>query len=265
MNVGSRLIADGEAAELPVPGKCALHDPAVTSQFCAALNAPPSDARLNVALGQGTSASAVIIRLVRVQFARPLAWRSPALPDGRHSINQRLQHSAVMHVGAGEPQSEWDAVRIREDVALRACLAAVRRVWAGRRAPFLAATAALSSAARLKSIALCWPKRSSRTCCSFCQTPACCQSRKRRQHVMPEPQPISWGSIFQGVAERRMNRMPVRAARSLNRGRPPLGLGGSGGRRGSITAQRASETRGLPCQTNAPMPVLLGALNCFQS
>jgi transposase len=30
--------------------------------------------------------------------------------------------------------------------------------------------------------------------------PASCQSRKRRQQVMPEPQPISWGSISQGDA-----------------------------------------------------------------
>ncbi len=164
MDVGSPLIADGKAAELSIPGKCALHDPAVTSQFCAALNATPGDARLNVASGQGVAAAAMIIRLVRMQLARALARRAPALPDGRDGINERLQHAAVMHVGTSQLQGERDAVRVREDVALRACLATVGRVRAGRRAPFLAATAALSRAARLKSMALWRPNLSSRTC-----------------------------------------------------------------------------------------------------
>jgi hypothetical protein len=31
------------------------------------------------------------------------------------------------------------------------------------------------------------------------QTPACCHSRKRLQHVIPEPQPISCGNISQGI------------------------------------------------------------------
>ena len=32
------------------------------------------------------------------------------------------------------------------------------------------------------------------------QTPAACQSRKRFQQVMPQPQPISWGKSSQGQA-----------------------------------------------------------------
>lgn len=51
MAIGSPLIADRKAAELSLPGKCALHDLAVTSQLCAALNATPGSARLNVASG----------------------------------------------------------------------------------------------------------------------------------------------------------------------------------------------------------------------
>jgi hypothetical protein len=39
--------------------------------------------------------------------------------------------------------------------------------------------------------------------------------------------------------------MPVSAARSLIRGRPPFGLDGSGGISGSTTAQRSSGRRGL--------------------
>lgn len=220
MNVSPALMADGEPVKLPEPGQCALHHPAVTSQLRAALDTPSGDPRLNVPLAESLPTATVIIRLVRVQLGGALARRPPVLPDGRDSIDERLQHAAVVPGGTSELQRERDAVRIREDVALRAGFAAAGRVRAGRRAPFLAGTAALSRAARLKSMALWRPKRSSRTCCSFGQTPACCQSRKRRQQVMPEPQPMSWGSIFQGVPERSTNKMPVRAARFLRRGRP---------------------------------------------
>lgn len=41
----------------------------------------------------------------------------------------------------------------------------------------------------------------SRILCSRSQTPAACQSRKRRQQLMPEPQPISWGNISHGMPD----------------------------------------------------------------
>jgi hypothetical protein len=139
VDVGSTLIADSQTAGLPVPGQCALHHPAVTSQLRAAFNPTLGDARLNVALAQSAPTATVIISLVGVQFVgTPAPW-SPTLPDGKDSIDERLQHAAVMHGGAGVPQGKRSAVRIREDVALRACLAAVGRVRAGCRAPFSAA------------------------------------------------------------------------------------------------------------------------------
>jgi hypothetical protein len=62
--------------------------------------------------------------------------------------------------------------------------------------------------------------------------------------VMPEPHPISRGSISVGNAERRTNRMPVRAARDDTRVRPPLSFGGSGGNNGSIINHSASGSNG---------------------
>ena len=244
MDVGSALVAGSKAAELAEPCQCPLHYPPVPPEPRTALDTAPSDARLNVAADQGTTAAAMIVRLVGVELAGPAPGWSPGLPDRRHGIDHLLQHDAVVNVGSRQADRERDALRIGEDVTLGARLAPICRVRACRRAPLLAATEALSRAARLKSMALRRPKRSSSTRWSVSHTPACCQSRRRRQQVMPEPQPISWGSISQGMPERRTNRMPVRAARSGTRGRPPLGLGGSGGRRGSITAQRASDTRG---------------------
>jgi hypothetical protein len=78
------------------------------------------------------------------------------------------------------------------------------------------------------------------------QTPACCHSTKRRQHVLPEPHPISRGNICHGNPPRNTNRMPVNAGRSETRGRPPprrarrRGFGSNGSRR----AHSASSKRG---------------------
>src|SRR6266436_4437636 len=75
-----------------------------------------------------------------------------------------------------------------------------------------------------------------------CQMPDCCQSRRRLQQVMPEPQPSSFGSISQGMPLRRTNTMPLRHTRSAIRGRPPCGLGLGNGKRGSITSRKMSGT-----------------------
>jgi hypothetical protein len=71
--------------------------------------------------------------------------------------------------------------------------------------------------------------------------PAFCQSRKRLQQVIPEPQPSSLGSISQGMPVRRTNTTPRRQARSGIRGRPPFGLDLAGGKRGAITFHKSSE------------------------
>ena len=82
-------------------------------------------------------------------------------------------------------------IRVHEDVALGAGLAAVGRVRAGEFAPLLAGNEALSSEQRPKSTALARPSRSSSARWSRSKTPAACQSRSLRQQAMPEPEPIS--------------------------------------------------------------------------
>jgi hypothetical protein len=74
------------------------------------------------------------------------------------------------------------------------------------------------------------------------QVPDSCQSRRRLQQVIAEPQPNSFGNISQGTPLRRTNTMPLRQARSGTRGRPPCGLGFGNGKRGSITFHRQSGT-----------------------
>jgi hypothetical protein len=50
------------------------------------------------------------------------------------------------------------------------------------------------------------------------------------------------------------NRIPVRVARSSMRGLPPLGLGGSSGKSGSITSHSSSVTSGLAIFSSYPPP-----------
>lgn len=159
-----------------------------------------------------------------------------------------------MDVRPRQLQSEGDALRIGDDVALRARLAPIGRVRARRWPPLLAAIEALSREARLKSMPFWRPSRSRSACCRRSHTPAFCQSRKRRQQVIPEPQPISRGSNSHGVPERSTNRIPVSAARSEVRGRPPFGLARSGGSSGAISAHRPSGRSGLAISTQRAKP-----------
>jgi hypothetical protein len=85
-------------------------------------------------------------------------------------------------------------------------------------------------------------------------TPARCQSRRRRQQVMPDPQSISRGRYSQGMPVRSTNRMPVRAFRSESGLRPglrrrrSLGLGRSGSiHRHSCSSRRGFATARPPC------------------
>jgi hypothetical protein len=165
--------------------------------------------------------------------------RSENRGDG---INHRLQHLRIVDVGSRMSDRQGDTLAVDHKVALRARFTSVRRIGAGLLSPPGAGTVPESSEARDQSIWSANPSRSSRMRWRSSHTPATCQSRKRRQQVIPLPQPISWGSISHGIPVLSTKRVPVNAARFPRRGRPPLGLGGSGGKSGSITAHSASDT-----------------------
>ena len=157
------------------------------------------------------------------------------------SIHGLLEDGRVVEVGRGEYYRERDAVLVRNKVALRARFASIRRVLAGFFAPpLLAGTLAESKEARDQSISSAFPRRSKSTRCSPSHTPASSQSRRRRQQVEPEPQPISWGNISQGTPLFKTKMMPVRAALSVTRSLPLLGLGGSARSSGSTIYHSSS-------------------------
>ena len=161
-----------------------------------------------------------------MQLVWSLARATPAAFDWEDLINGGLQHSYVMHIGCRQGYRQWDPFPLDHKMALRARFAAIRWIRPGFFAPPGAATVAESIAARDQSIWSASPRRFNKTLCSFFHTPASCHSWSRRQQVIPLPQPISLGSISQGIPVLSTNRIPVNTALSGKRDLPPFGLGG---------------------------------------
>jgi len=186
-----------------------------------------------------------IVSTVRKNLIRTPARAAMRLLDRRDSIDQCNGHLRIMNICAGMFNRQRCALPINNQVTLRAVFAPIRGIRTCFRPPKSARTEQLSMAEVDQSIASAMPNSSSKARHIFCQTPAVCQSRRRRQQVMPLPQPISRGRYSQGVPVLRINRMPVRQARSLTLGRPPLGFGGSGGICRLIRFHSSSVSNGL--------------------
>jgi hypothetical protein len=130
-------------------------------------------------------------------------------------------------------------------VMFRPSLAAIGGVRSSFFPPRGARTEALSTIARRRSRSPRRRKSVSNARWMRRHTPTRCHSINRRRQVLPEPQPISRGSIFHGRPLRRTNRIPVITARSgwglrparCPRPRRRLGI------RGSIRNHRASSIR----------------------
>ena len=244
MDVAPALVAGDEPPEAVDPGEAAFDHPPVSAQLLTGLDAASCDAGRDPTTAASLSAASMVIGLVGVE----LVWsasRPATLPsDRRDAVEKVLEWDAVVGVGAGQNRGEREAVPVRDQVAFRAEPSSIGRVWTRLVAPLLAARDALSMQARLQSIRLAARSRRSNSRCNPSQTPASCQSRRRRQQVMPDRHPISSGSISHWIPVRSTNRIPVSAARSDTRGLPPRGRGGTTGSSGSMIDHRASETRG---------------------
>ena len=241
-DVEPALVANGEPAEAVHPSESALDDPAVATEPLAAVDAAPGDAGRHAALTAGAPASAMIIGLVGMELVRPTARAPWPARDRRDGIEQWLEGDRVMDVGACQQEGERNALPVSDQMALGAGPSAVGWVRPGRVTPLLAATAVLSMQARLQSMRAASRQRLSSSRCRRSHTPACCQSRSRRQQVTPEPHPIDCGSISHGMPVRSTNRIPLNAALATTGGLPPFGFGRSAGTKGSTIDQSSSET-----------------------
>ena len=160
--------------------------------------------------------------------------------DRWDSVDHRNCHLRIVDVGSGMFNRQRNTLPVSYQVAFRAPLSPIRRIWPSFRPPKTARTLQLSIADVLQSMTSAIPNSSKNTCQILCYTPAACQSRSLLQHVIPEPHCISFGRYSHGVPDLRTNRIPVNAARSSTGGLPPFGRGGCAGKRGLMRFQSSS-------------------------
>ena len=220
MDVVATFVTDREAAEAMEPGVRTFDHPAQDAE-AAAMRRAPSGQDGDDALG----AEAIAMRLrvvpsIALDDAR-LAPRATAAPaHGRERGDERVELRDVIDVRGRYLRDEWDAACVGDEVVLGTRLAAIGWVRSSFFPPRTARTDALSTTVQPWSSR---PRRrssASSTSWSRCHTPVRCQRAKRRQQVLPEPQPICRGTICHGMPDRSTNKMPVRMARSGIGGRP---------------------------------------------
>jgi hypothetical protein len=186
-----------------------------------------------------------VVGAIGERRVRPLATAAARTFDGRNCVDQPDCGLRIVDIGGGVRDGQRRPLAIAGNMPLRAIFAAIRGVGAGVRPPKSARTEQLSMATFDQSISSAKPSSSSSTRQIFSHTPAACQSRKRRQQVMPEPHPSSLGRYSQGQPVRSTNKIPISACRLEIRGRPPFGLARSRGRNGSIRSHNSSASSGL--------------------
>ena len=151
-DIGPALVTDGQASEAVEPCVGSLDHPAMATELLAGLDPASGDARYNPAGAALLATSTGVVGLVGMKLVGTAAWAPvPAVAHRQDRIEGRGHQHAVVAVGPREGEAEGCASGIDDEMALGARLAAIRRVRAGRRAPFLAGTDALSRLARLQS------------------------------------------------------------------------------------------------------------------
>ena len=251
MNLGLPFVADAQPAKLMQPGDRALDHPAGAAKAAPMLGVAARNLGGDAAGGQARAMGIGVVAAVGLH-AVGFALRCPRFAgDGRDRLHERQQLGDVVAVGLGQDHRKGKALGVREEVVFRAGFTAIGRV---RSSFFPAPTARIeeeSAMAREKSMRSAARSLESSKRCSRSHTPASCQALSRRQQVIPDPQPISLGSISQGIPDRKTNRIPVSARRLSIGFRPGCRLRRrlGGGSRGSITAHKSSLTsgRGISC------------------
>ena len=246
MDVRQSLVAYAQAPELMQPSDGALDHPTGLAQATAMLGVAAGDLGLDAALSEELTQTIGIVAAISLDEFGLALRRSALTRDRRNGVEQGQQLSDVVAVCFGENYRKRDTLRIREEVVLAARTTAIGWV----RSTFFPAPTArmeeLSATAREKSSCLAPRSSESSTRCSRPHTPRRCQCFSLRQQFIPEPQPISLGSISHGMPERSTNRMPVSTRRSSSGRRPVCRLRlRFFGNNGSMRAHNSSSINGF--------------------
>jgi hypothetical protein len=247
VNSRETFISNPEATKLVQPGNGAFDHPPVNTEPASVPGAAPGKDGYNPAAAQFLSMRLRIVAPVSLHRIRPAAGTAALAPDWRDCFNKRDELCHVMPVCRREDGRQGNAPGVGNHMMLTARFPSVRRIRAGFRPPKTARTEPLSTTARDQSILSASRSLASRTSCTFCQTPASCQARRYRQQLMPEPHPISWGSICHGMPLLKTKRIPASAFR-LSTGLRPGNrkrLGFCSGSNGSMASHISSGTSSL--------------------
>ena len=143
----------------------------------------------------GGAATRKVIALVGMQLSETTGAACRAFPHQWARHRPTARRSPTVPIGTGDAEHQRDALAVRDDVAL-AAVCPCPLVGAGDIPRAGYAGAIHAGAAEVQFAGAAHPSSSSR--CRRCHTPAVCQSRRRRQHVMPLPKPSSWGGVLPG-------------------------------------------------------------------
>lgn len=239
------------------PGVRTFNDPAILAKTTAIFGTAFGDYRLDTTIAQRASMQLGVVTTIGVNDTRSSQWMAAQSANWWNRVDQRQQLRDVVDIRASQDRGERRAVGIGDDVVLGTGSRSIGRVWPSF---WPAPTARIddeSTAAREKSIWSAARSFASNNSYRRSHTPAVCQSRSRRQHVTPEPQPISAGRSRQHSPVLRTNRMPVSAARFETGKRPGFfsrrGLGG--GSNGSIKVHSSSSMISLPIFSISVVPI----------
>lgn len=213
MNIRSAFITNSQSAILVEPGQCSFNDPAVNTKTTTVISSSLSQYWFYSFFSQLPTMGFRVISAISLNSVRSFAGTPNLSGYRRYCFNQTSQLSYIMSICTSKFGSKRQPLAISNYMVLRAIFTSIRGVWPCFRPPKTARTEAESTIAREKSIWSAWRNLFNKVWCILSHTPAFCQSRRRRQQVIPEPQPISCGRSSHAMPVLSTNRMPVRAAR----------------------------------------------------
>lgn len=214
MDARAPFVAQIQSTKSMEPGKGALDDPARAPQSASVRSTAFRQLAGDAAALKFVAMRLRVIPAVTLHDAGFPQRTSRATTQGRNAVDERQELGHIVPVRRREARDDRNPVRVGKNMMFRPGLTAIGRVRSSFFPPRSARSEALSTTARAKSSR---PRRRNsvnKTRWSRFQTPARCHRTRRRQQVLPDPQPISFGSIFQGIPLRSTNKIPVNTARS---------------------------------------------------
>ena len=247
MHAGASFVAKVETAKLMKPSDRAFDHPSRSAEAASVRGAAFREGGLNALAVQRLAVRLRIVAAVALHQGRFSSRTAGAAAQRRNARHQGQELRHVVSIGGRQDGGQRNAPCLGENVMFRPRLTAIGWVRSSFFPPRSARTEALSTMVRARSSSPRWRNSVRRAAWSRRHTPARCHRTSRRQHVLPEPQPISFGSICHGIPLRNTNKIPVNAARSATRGRPMFlnRRWGGFGNNGSIRRHKASSIRRL--------------------